>query len=536
MRIQTLTLPKQSTTSSITIEENESIIILWANWSGKTRLGTRIELKWPQNTNVHRISAQKSLQFPDSSSKVTTFEKAEKDLLFWAETGWPDHRSWHKWHSKPETTLLNDYQKLVDFLFTEHNEEATRYRQDSIASQEKIEPSKVKIDTIKEIWDEILPHRELVIQWNTISTKVKASDATYKASEMSDWERIIFYLIWQCLCAHQDSIIIVDEPELHLHKAVQTPLRNTIENHRKDCVFVYFTHDVDFATNKINAKKIRLKTFDWVQRDWEEYNDIEWIPETLQLELLWARKKVLLIEGEENSYDKELYRKIFPDVLIKSCWGCNKVISYTQSFRENSQFIWMEFYWFIDRDRRNAVEIRNLKDKWIYVLSVAEIENIFLVPELLETLSEILTLDKNEKTKQVIDSVIGFLEEEKEKQITLRVKEEIKYKFNQSELSQSSLWDLEQSFNKAIQNIDFEWIKNHESLLIESLIASKDYKEILKVYNRKSLASRIATVYWLEKKSLENLIIRSLWNETWKSKITDAIKLYIPQELISHIS
>ena len=39
----------------------------------------------------------------------------------------------------------------------------------------------------------------------------------YNASMMSDGERVALYLISQCLIAPDDYIIIIDEPEIHLH-------------------------------------------------------------------------------------------------------------------------------------------------------------------------------------------------------------------------------------------------------------------------------------------------------------------------------
>ena len=37
---------------------------------------------------------------------------------------------------------------------------------------------------------------------------------------MSDGERAIFYFIGEVLCAKENSLIIIDEPENHLHKSI----------------------------------------------------------------------------------------------------------------------------------------------------------------------------------------------------------------------------------------------------------------------------------------------------------------------------
>ena len=50
------------------IETTTNILFVGANGSGKTRLGTWIELQSPQKEKVHRISAQKSLTMPDTTT------------------------------------------------------------------------------------------------------------------------------------------------------------------------------------------------------------------------------------------------------------------------------------------------------------------------------------------------------------------------------------------------------------------------------------------------------------------------------------
>ena len=44
----------------------------------------------------------------------------------------------------------------------------------------------------------------------------------YSASEMSDGERSIFYILGQVLSANENSVLIFDEPELHIHKSIMS--------------------------------------------------------------------------------------------------------------------------------------------------------------------------------------------------------------------------------------------------------------------------------------------------------------------------
>ena len=44
-----------------------------------------------------------------------------------------------------------------------------------------------------------------------------------------------------------DAVILVEDPEFYLHRSIMKSLWDSIENLRKDCTFVYLTHDLEFC-------------------------------------------------------------------------------------------------------------------------------------------------------------------------------------------------------------------------------------------------------------------------------------------------
>jgi len=368
-----LILPKaDGGTTELT--SNQSILLIGANGAGKTRLGTWIEMTSPQCKLVHRLSAQKSLSMPDTTTPVS-IERAEKDLLFGSADATPGneqgYKVGHKWQSKPAISFLNDYQKLMVYLFSDETEENAKYKATQKATVERVEPPKTKLDLVKELWERILPHRELIVGGLRIQTQVKGTvDKIYSSSEMSDGERVIFYLIGQCLAAPHNGIVVIDEPELHLHKSVQTSLWAEIEKLRPDCLFVYLTHDVDFAAAKEGSKRIWLKSFDGQIWDWEELQEDSNLPSDLLLEVLGSRKSVVFVEGDNGSHDVALYRAILPSFLIIPRGSCSQVILSVKALKANTQLHHLQVYGIIDRDRRIPVEIQKLEKDSIFVLAV----------------------------------------------------------------------------------------------------------------------------------------------------------------------
>lgn len=157
---------------------------------------------------------------------------ATNRLLYGLDQGTYQHKRGHRYHNKPGTHLLRDFDHVLTALYAENNDVSISYRQSSIANPGVyVTPPPAKIDRVKSIWATLLPHRELVVLGGNLKTRTKNS-YEYSACEMSDGERVIFYLIAQALLAKVDTVLIFDEPELHINKSILAKLWDTIESAR----------------------------------------------------------------------------------------------------------------------------------------------------------------------------------------------------------------------------------------------------------------------------------------------------------------
>lgn len=523
-----LILPKEDG-STTEISSNQSILLIGANGAGKTRLGTWIDMTPPQCNLVHRLSAQKSLSMPDTSTPVS-IERAEKDLLFGsaeAATGNEQaYKSGHKWQSKPAISFLNDFQKLMVYLFSDETEENAKYKASQKATSVRLEPPKTKMDLVKELWERILPHRELIVGGLRIQTKVKGTGGKiYSSSEMSDGERVIFYLIGQCLAAPNNGIIVIDEPELHLHKSVQTSLWAEIERLRPDCLFVYLTHDVDFAAAKEGSKRIWLKSFDGQVWDWEDLQEDSNLPGDLLIEVLGSRKPVVFVEGDNGSHDVALYRAILPSFLVIPRGSCSQVILSVKALKANTQLHHLQVYGIIDRDRRVPVEIQKLEDDSIFVLAVAEVENLFCVKEILQIVSQRLARDANADFQAVSDTIFSRLQGELETQVSLQVASEIKFQLNRFDEKQKGTAALTSALQSLANGIDVGGIYSQTLAEFNAAISSKDFESLLSLYNRKSLSSQASGALGLKNGELPELVVRLAKGEC-RDEIASALKKY----------
>lgn len=518
-----IALPKASGNTE-EVEVIQSLLLIGANGSGKTRMGAWIEIDSPYKERVHRISAQKSLAMPDSATPVS-IDIAKKNLWYGSVRRTPQNKHL-KWDGKPAVLMQSDFDKLLVYLFSEQTEINAKYIKDSKQSISKVEPPVTKLDKVKEVWEKILPHRKLVVGGLNIQTKVKGGNSdAYKSSEMSDGERVIFYLIGQCLAAPKDGIIVIDEPELHLHKSVQAPLWAEVEKLRSDCLFVYLTHDVDFAAAKNSATKVWLRSFDGKSWEWELLEPTKDLPEELALEILGSRKPIVFVEGTKDSYDYSLYAAVLPDFLVMPVGSCTQVIQTVKALKANTQFHHLKVYGLIDRDRRVPEEINSLEEGSIFVLKVAEVENLFCVKEVLEIVSNLLSRNPSVDFQNVSNTAFSRLAGEMEAQVSLRVSNEIRFLLNMFDSSKKGAQEISDSLEALTSRIDVNKIYSDTEQYYQKILDDKNYNGFLEVFNGKSFATQISGALGLANGKLPETIV-NLVNGSLQKEISTVLKPY----------
>ena len=302
--MRSITIPIDKEQTSVNSEQN--FVIVGANGSGKSHLGAWIE---KQNINgcVLRISAQRALSIPENI--IIKSEESAWNIIYYGVENQQDKGYKWNWGKEYTTKLVNDYDSVLSGIFARQNRENASYVKDcKEREQQKKEKANVPLmitDKIIQIWDSVFPHRTISLE----DAKIKAifnSSTEYHAKDMSDGERVAIYLIGQCLIAPPNTVIVVDEPEIHLHKSIMFKLWDKIEEFCTDKIIVYITHDLDFAASRKEATKIWVKSYNG-KDEWELkiLPSEDKIPDSLMFEVLGNRKPVLFVEGEIGSYDNQ---------------------------------------------------------------------------------------------------------------------------------------------------------------------------------------------------------------------------------------
>lgn len=481
--------PQTASTKEIHFET--TLICVGANGSGKSAFGA-----WTEKINsiTHRISAQRAISMKEEIAPKPA-KTAEANLRRLHET--PDFYNLRLYEPQ------NDFELLLQVLLAEKRQrdaEFVQAHQNADETKRKlITPTPTKMDNLQHIWEEILPHRRLIFGDGRIEAENASDDLNskkYSARNMSDGERVTFYLIGQCLCAPENSIIIIDEPEIHLHKAIRDPLWNKIEQARPDCIFMYLTHDVDFAASRPGAKLIWIRAFDGTSWDWEELELTNNVPEKVRLELLGSRKPVLFVEGSSESYDVMIYSAVYPELTVTPLGSCETVIQTVQGFATLENLHHYRPKGIIDRDYRCDLEIDRFTKNGIHILGVAEIEHLFCLPGILAQIADVLNFDPTEIISTTKDFVLTALTNERETQIARRAERNIKFLLTSLDLSGAkNRRALLNTFQTKLERIDVEAIYAESEAAIDTIIEEQDYLGALRIFNRKGLARQLKHIF-----------------------------------------
>ncbi len=511
---------------------SENTVVVGANGSGKSTLASNIKYNFNEKIGIV-IPAQKLLIIPTFDS-VPNLEKSTSEYKK-IETNIIDSKitynlSYNDTIPYEETRkYVADYKYILNVFFAEktYTESIIHRKLKENGYVNKKEYSPIKLDKAINIWNFLIEHREMFYDDNNnLKIKVKESSEEYPAYQMSDGEKNIFFLIGRVLLASDNAIIIIDEPEMYLHKAIVNKLWDKLENERKDCKFIYLTHDLEFASSR-KANKYWIKDFQF-PNEWQIEpifeNDI---PDSLLMKILGSRKKILFCEGKKSSLDIQIYEILFPNYTIIPLEGCSNVINYTRAFNKisnkNSTAIGI-----VDRDFRTDAQIHKFSSENIYVYSVAEVENLFL----LEDFIQIFAKNKKERIdiENLKEKVIDKLKKDRELQISNYVTSYINYIFSEEHIKNAKTQTaIKSNFDDFIAKIDIDKLYNKRKEEIERIIKEKDYLEAIKVYNNKGLLKEMEDLlrYKSGKYSDDSLITLKDSEEAQK-----VLRAVFPQEII----
>ena len=217
----------------------------------------------------------------------------------------------------------------------------------------------------------------------------KENGPEYSAAQLSDGERNALLIAGDILTAPEGGLIIIDEPERHLHRSIIAPLLGQLFKRRADCGFVISTHDHDLPLEFEKARTLLLRSCKFNESQVETWEADELstdapIDDVIKRDLLGARRKILFIEGTESSLDKPLYSLIFPMVSVIPKGTCRDVEQAVLGCRAGEGLHWLCAFGIADGDGFTEDQVKAKREQGIYTLPLYSVEAIYYHPKVME--------------------------------------------------------------------------------------------------------------------------------------------------------
>jgi len=383
-----LQIQNSTAQETISISPGETLFILGANGTGKSSLMQRFASG--AGGSARRISASRQTWLQSSALEFAPAQKLQFEQ---------QARSWDTQHQSrfmEQNAQIRSGLTLYDLIDAENVDAraiATAMRAGDHEGAQALALKKAPIAKINELLG--LSNIPIVISVEG-GDKLMASkngSALYGAAELSDGERNALLIGADVLTSKPGTLLIIDEPERHLHRSIISPLLSQLFRFRHDCAFVVATHDLMLPVDNPEARVLLVRSCTYLGNIAQSW-DFDLLPansdldEGLKQDIVGARRRILFIEGEDSSLDKPIYGVLFPDVSVRSKGSSRAVEQSVHGIRSSEAIHWVKAWGIIDNDGRDALTISELQLEGIFALPFYSVEAIYYHPLIVERVAK----------------------------------------------------------------------------------------------------------------------------------------------------
>ena len=362
------------------LEAGEMLFVLGANGTGKSSL---MFLFNHQNLGAARkISAHRQTWMESDALDMTPSAKVETEQSIQNEDRRERSRYRDRYAAKRASMTIYE---LIDAENIRARAMAAAYDADDMEKLAEKAANEAPITAINELLQQSNIPIEIAIRANGRVMASKNGGPEYSAAQLSDGERNALLIAGDVLTAPPGTLLIIDEPERHLHRSIISPLLGQLFERRPDCGFVISTHDPDLPLGHPEARTLLLRSCNFDEQsllNWEadELPGGAPIDDGLKRDLLGARRKILFVEGAENSLDKPLYSLLFPMVSVIPKGDFQDVERAVVGARSTEGLLWLRAFGITDGDGLEANQIALKRCRGTYSLPYYSVEAIYFHP------------------------------------------------------------------------------------------------------------------------------------------------------------
>lgn len=367
----------------IPLIKGQAVFVLGANGVGKSTLMHNV---YTQNRQfAKRILAHRQTWFTTNSMDMTAASKKQTEDRIKNI----DSQLYSRW--KDDYAQQRSSISVFDLINSENiraREIAKAVDEDNINSAKILSNAQAPIQAINELLAISNIPITISLEKDEQLFASKNGSAPYSIAELSDGERNALLIGTDVLTSPQDSLIIIDEPERHLHRSIISPLLSTLFDKRKDCTFIVSTHDVFLPIDNKSSSTLLIRDCVWNGKNIQSWDadlitNSANIPDLVRQEILGSKRKILFVEGETRSLDRQIYQLIYPSATVQPLGSCSQVEKAVEGILNTEELHWLNAYGLVDADDRTADQIQTIKEKGIIALSCYSVESLYYNTEVI---------------------------------------------------------------------------------------------------------------------------------------------------------
>ncbi len=378
----------------IPITGGDRIFIVGPNGSGKSALIQHfVSLHGSQNQpqEIQRIAAHRQTWLTSGSIDVTPKKRRQFDEIFKTYETDPASRWMDRSPHERQSAVLFD-------LVAQENDRARRITR-QVDDGKECEAKRIAARTTSPFarLNDLLQCGMLTITLEDslgeeILARHRGTETSFSMAQMSDGERNAAIIAANVLTVKPDTILLIDEPERHLHRSIIEPFLSAVFEQRQDCAFIISTHELALPIANPRAQVLMVRSCRW-GADTAEAWDAQLLkaspelPEDLKRLILGARRRILFVEGTSGSLDLPLYTTLFPKVSVVSQGSCTDLLRAVKGLRETTNLHHVEAFGLIDRDNRGEDEVKQLFDNGVFALEVYSVEALYYSLDAIEAVA-----------------------------------------------------------------------------------------------------------------------------------------------------
>lgn len=370
------------------LEVGEALFVLGPNGSGKSSLMLRIATN--NRGNSRRISAHRQTWMNTDALDMTPAAKLQTEKSIRSTDH--KHQSRYRDDYAAQRASITIYD-LIDAENVRARGIAALVDADDLEAAAEAAKKEAPISVINELLLQSNIPITVSIRKNERLMASKNGGAEYSAAELSDGERNAVLIAGTVLTAPSGTLLIIDEPERHLHRSIISPLLGQLFARRSDCGFVISTHDHDLPASMPGSRVLLLRSCQFSGRNvtnWEadELPTDAPIDDQLRRDLLGARRNIVFVEGTESSLDKPLYNLLFPMASVIAKGSRRDVERAVAGVRAGEPLHWLRAFGIVDGDGSDARASRSGIPTGVYSLPFYAVEGVYYHPRIIEMIAQ----------------------------------------------------------------------------------------------------------------------------------------------------